>query len=76
MHIYACIYMHAYRSYDHLISQHTPRLLQHTHSGSPTHTRVPQHTLGWVMLTGSLQLPLRTPIHCVHYWGINHLKTP
>ena len=38
-----------------LIIQHTPRVLQ--------------HTFGLGMLTGSLQLPFRTPIHCVQYWG-------
>ena len=35
--------------------------------GSPTHARVLQNTLWRATLTGSLQLRLRTPIHCVHY---------
>ena len=49
-------------SYDHLIGQHTSKVPQHTHGFSNTHV--------WrITLTGSLQPLLRTPIHCVHYWG-------
>ena len=48
-------------SYDHLIGQHTPRVLQHTPGFS--------NTRSWRNeLAGSLQPLLRTPIHCVHYW--------
>ena len=49
-------------SYDHSIGQHTSRVLQHTPGFS--------NTRFWrATLTGSLQPLLRTPIHCVHYWG-------
>ena len=55
-------------SYEHLNGQHTPRVLQHTPGFSNTHF--------WrSTLTGSLQPRLRTPIHCVHYWGKSDPKS-
>ena len=44
------------------IPQHTHRVLQHIPGFS--------NTRFWrADITGSLQPLLRTPIHCVHYWG-------